>query len=144
MEPQGISESVEIVRTNQSMVFSIAYHLLQDRGLAEEVAQDIFVQLHANLREIESAAHVVFWLRKVTVHRAIDRARWRDNKREVPLDSQVEPAAEFPEADPILSRRLQQLVASLPEKPRAVPDRKTPRVRVRTSRMTGDAEGAIL
>jgi DNA-directed RNA polymerase specialized sigma24 family protein len=31
------------------MVFSLAYHFLHDRGLAEEVAQEVFLSLHRNL-----------------------------------------------------------------------------------------------
>jgi DNA-directed RNA polymerase specialized sigma24 family protein len=34
-----------MLRANQSMVFSLAYHFLRDRGAAEEVAQDVFLRL---------------------------------------------------------------------------------------------------
>ena len=36
----------------QGMVFSIAYHFLRDRSAAEEVAQDVFLQLHRRFRRI--------------------------------------------------------------------------------------------
>src|SRR5579862_3346329 len=64
----------EMLRANQSMVFSLAYHFLRDSGAAEEVAQDVFLQLYRKLGELEDAKHVTFWLRKVTSHRAIDFA----------------------------------------------------------------------
>ena len=38
-----------VVRLHQAMVFSIAYHFLRDRFAAEEVAQDVFLKLHAKL-----------------------------------------------------------------------------------------------
>jgi RNA polymerase sigma-70 factor, ECF subfamily len=119
-EPQVLGEFAAMVRQHQTMVFSIAYHLLHDRTLAEEVAQDVFLQLHRSLESLKSPQHVVFWLRKVAVHRSIDTARSRGSQSEVPLDDVPEPATVPRPGDPILSRRLQQLVASLPDKARAV------------------------
>jgi RNA polymerase sigma-70 factor (ECF subfamily) len=120
----GTGEFDAIVRRHQSMVFSVAYHLLHDRALAEEVAQDVFLQLYRQLSELQSDEHVLFWLRRVAVHRAIDCARSRNTRPEVALEDGVEDVPDTAFAldagDPFLSRRLQQLVASLPEKARAV------------------------
>lgn len=110
----------ELVERHQAMVFSIAYHLLHDRGAAEEVAQDVFVQLHGSLHKLSSPEHLVFWLRKVTVHRAIDRSRRNGAVPEVALEDVPEPAADQQPGDPMLHGRLRQLVASLPEKAREV------------------------
>ena len=55
---------------HQSMVFSIALRILNDRFLAEEAAQDVFLELHAHIDELESAGHIVHWLRRCTVHRS--------------------------------------------------------------------------
>ena len=66
-----------LIRTHQAMVFSIAYHFLRDRFAAEEVAQDVFLQLHAKLGALESPDHIRFWLRKAASHRSIDYARRR-------------------------------------------------------------------
>ena len=66
-----------LVGQHQSMVFSIALHFLRDRPAAEELAQDVFLQLHHSMAELESADHVTFWLRRVTSHRCIDHARRR-------------------------------------------------------------------
>ena len=43
----------ELVRAHQSMVFSLVYHFLHDRELAEEVAQEVFLSLHQNLGRIQ-------------------------------------------------------------------------------------------
>ena len=109
----------EIVRRHQSAVFSIALHFLADRSAAEELAQDVFLQLHANLSAMKSDDHMKFWLRKVTAHRCIDYKR-RRKPPQVSLDDAPEPAAPTQSADPFLARRLRQYVASLPEKPRLV------------------------
>lgn len=103
------------------MVFSIAYHFLHDRALAEEIAQEVFLQLYKHLGSLESPAHVLYWLRRTTSNRCIDCVRRRKLAPQVTLDAVPEPVAADPgPGDPILSRRLQQLVASLPEKQRMV------------------------
>jgi RNA polymerase sigma-70 factor (ECF subfamily) len=113
----------DLMLEHQSMVFSIALRILGDRSAAEEAAQDVFLELHAKLGELASEEHVRYWLRRVTVHRSIDRVRRRQRQPEVPMDWQELP--ELPsntpaERDPLLSRWLQQLVSSLPVVARTV------------------------
>jgi RNA polymerase sigma-70 factor (ECF subfamily) len=108
-----------IVRRHQGMVFSIALHFLRDRQAAEELAQDVFLHLYQHLDSLKSPEHVRFWLRKVTSHRCIDYAR-RRKWSQVSLDDIPELAATGTACDPLLRRKLRQLVASLPEKARAV------------------------
>jgi len=62
---------------------------------------------------------VTFWLRKVTSHRCIDYAR-RRKWPEVSLEDAPELPAGNAVRDPLLARRLGQLVASLPAKARMV------------------------
>jgi RNA polymerase sigma-70 factor (ECF subfamily) len=110
----------DMVKEHQSMVFSIAYHFLHDRGKAEEVAQDVFLRLYGNLGSIKSEGHLVFWLRKVTCRRSIDEVRKLPKAPPASLEDVAEPAAESPELDPLLSRGLRRMVASLSEDARAV------------------------
>jgi RNA polymerase sigma-70 factor (ECF subfamily) len=102
-----------LIRRHQAMVFSIAFHFLQDRSAAEELAQDVFLQLHRHLDALQSPDHVTFWLRRVTTHRCIDHRR-RRRFHFLGLEAVAEPATETPSPDPFLSRRLRALVASLP------------------------------
>ncbi len=67
----------ELVEEHSSMVFSVALRLLGDRGLAEEVAQDVFLELHSWLGRLESTDHVRNWLRRVATHRSTDAMRRR-------------------------------------------------------------------
>ena len=113
------TDFAEIVHRYQSMVFSIARHFLGDHSAAEELAQDVFLQLHSSLMHLESDEHVKFWLRKVTAHRCIDYRR-RCRPPQLSLDEAPEPSAPAVPADPLLAKRLRQYVASLPEKPRLV------------------------
>ena len=112
----------ELVREHQGMVFSIAYHFLQDRSLAEDLAQEVFLELFQTLDRIQSPAHLVYWLRRVTANRCIDHGRKknRNRRREMALEEAPEPVAQSPAADPMLLERLQQSLATLPEKQRLV------------------------
>ena len=110
----------DLVREHQAMVFSMAWHFLHDRALAEEVAQEVFLSLHRNLASIKSAAHALFWLRKVAAQRAIDEGRRRRRHPQVALQDMAEPAAAPARRDPMLGEVLRKLVASLPETPRMV------------------------
>jgi RNA polymerase sigma-70 factor, ECF subfamily len=110
----------EALREHQGMVFSIALHFLRDRSAAEEVAQDVFVQLHRNFDELETGARMTFWLRKVTANRAIDYIRKRKLRATVALEDAPEPRSPATQADVLLSRRLRTLIATLPDQPRMV------------------------
>lgn len=110
-----------LVRQHQRKVYSIAYHFLRDSSAAEEVAQDVFMELHKRLATIESEAHAVNWLRRVACHRSMDYARRLPKVRQVDWDSVPEPAQPSPSgaaSDPVLSGKLRELVASLPYKMR--------------------------
>jgi len=109
-----------LVREHQSMVFSLAHHFLRDRAVAEELAQDVFLELYRHLGEMQSPEHVVFWLRRVTANRCISESRRRQRRPEVPLEDAPEPEAPVSAVDPIADEQLRRLVASLPEKFRMV------------------------
>jgi RNA polymerase sigma-70 factor, ECF subfamily len=110
----------ELLREHQSMVFSIAYRFLRDRAAAEELAQDVFLQLYRSLDSLESPEHVKRWLRRVATNRCIDSCRRQRLAPRIALDEVREPSAPAAVRDPMLSRALGQLVASLPENWRAL------------------------
>ncbi len=108
-----------VIGEHESMVFSIAYHFFNDRSRAEEIAQDIFLQLYRSLGSIESPSHLVHWLRQVTTRRCIDVTR-RSRMRLVPIEAIDDVQSSDRPHDPLLDRRLRQLVAELPDVQRAV------------------------
>jgi len=109
-----------LVRQHQRTVYSLALRMLSDRHAAEDLAQEVFLQLYRNLSAVSSGAHLGFWLRRVTLHRAIDRLR-RAPKLESAAPEEVAAAASEAEpADPLLERRLRALVRELPAAARAV------------------------
>ena len=110
----------QLVDTHQSMVFSLAWRMTGDRGLAEEIAQDVFMEMDRHMKKIESADHACFWLRRVTMSRSTDAMR-RRRVRGVDLWVEIEEnhGAPTEERTSPLSTRLEQLLATLPEQQRA-------------------------
>ena len=109
-----------IVAENQSMVFSIALRFLRNRETAEELAQDVFLQIYQQLGRIENPAHATWWLRRAICHRCIDEVRKRKLRPRVGLEDAPEPVSRDSQSDPFLRDQLRRLVESLPEKARAV------------------------
>jgi RNA polymerase sigma-70 factor, ECF subfamily len=108
----------DAVEAHKAMVYSIAWHFLRDRAVAEELAQDVFLELHRNWSSMQSAQHIVFWLRKVTSRRSIDVMRKRRTRAETSLEEMAEPTTLERVHDSMLSSYLERMVASLPEKQR--------------------------
>jgi RNA polymerase sigma-70 factor (ECF subfamily) len=109
-----------LVREHQSMVFGIAYHVVRDRAVAEDLAQEVFLELFRNLRNLESAAHVTFWLRRVTGHRCIDRGRRERRRLEIAVERVPERAVPSSGRDVMFEERVRHLVAELPVGARTV------------------------
>lgn len=114
-----------LVEIHQSRVYSIALRILGDSGLAEEVAQDVFLALSRNLDSIQNDEHLLAWLRRVAVQRATDACRRRSSRVDFA-------AAEFHEERTVANvqqgcvptlfsaTRVEALVASLPHPQRAI------------------------
>lgn len=109
-----------LVRSQQRAVYSLALRMLSDPQQAEDLAQEVFLRLYRNLTAIGSLAHLSFWLRKVTLNGAIDRLRRENHHHALPLEHAVDIAGDTPDADPLLERRLESLLARLAPAARAV------------------------
>ena len=109
------------VERHQSMVFSIALRLTCDRPLAEEVAQDAFLELYRSSDRLADDDHCRFWLRRVTVHRSVDALRRRRRQPEAQAEEWMEEvhAEPEPEGGYALEARVEELLRGLPEALRA-------------------------
>jgi RNA polymerase sigma-70 factor (ECF subfamily) len=112
-----------LVEEHQSMVFSIALRVLGDRGAAEEVAQDVFVELYGAIARLESVEHVKFWLRRVTSHRSLDYLRRGRLRPEFAAEEWTEEHGrgwdESVVRNGAVAIRLEQMVSALPKGLRA-------------------------
>lgn len=111
----------DLIDEHQAMVFSLALRMTGDRGLAEEIAQDVFLELDRNLVKIESPLHACHWLRRVTMSRSADALR-RRRVRSMDLWVEIDEhhGAIFEERTSPLGSRMESLLATLPEAQRAV------------------------
>lgn len=110
-----------LVQAHQRSIFSLALRMLGTRDLAEDLTQDVFMQLQAKLGAIESNQHLGFWLRQVATNRAIDQLRRRSRVQMTSLEEEQQQffSAES-DADPLLQRHLRALLADLAAPARAV------------------------
>lgn len=113
-----------LVAVCQARVYSAALRLTALPADAEELAQDVFVQLHASLDRIEDVEHLQKWLLRAIYHRSIDRLRQRERQGlKLPLEALDDsPEGQAPDtgADPIAASSLYRLLMLLPTDARAV------------------------
>ena len=106
-----------LIETHQRMVFSIALRVTGDYATAEEVAQDVFLELHRSGERLAGEDHIRYWLRRVATHRAIDALRRQALRPEADADEWVEEqqvdGAAVSSAG--LQARLDDLLRTLPE-----------------------------
>ena len=110
----------EIVHQHQSLVYSLAYHSLGNRAMAEDLTQEVFLSLHQHLHQLESMEHVKHWLRRTAAHRCIDEVRRQKFRKGPGLYQVPEPVSRGRWQDPFLSRQLEASLASLPATARVV------------------------
>jgi len=109
-----------LIRMHQASVFSIGYRMLNRRDAAEDLAQDVFLQLYRKLDSIESVEHMGFWLRRVAANLAIDWLRRAAYARVAPLEDGAEIPAPQADEDPLMDRELVRLLGELAPAARAV------------------------
>ena len=110
----------QLVDEHQSMVFSLALRMTGDRGLAEEIAQDVFLELDRHLGRIESPLHALYWLRRVAMSRSADALRRRKVRgMDLWVEMEDNHGAFVEQKSSPLGSRLEGLLTTLPEPQRA-------------------------
>ena len=89
-------------------------------GLAEEIAQDVFLELDRHLGKIESPLHALYWLRRVAMSRSADALQAAQGARHgfVGGDGRQSRRVGRKKSSP-LGSRLEALLTTLPEPQRA-------------------------
>ena len=118
--PFPANEFRSVIEQHQSMVFSIALRVAGERAAAEEIAQDVFLELYRGGQALDGPDHIRYWLRRVTVHRATDVLRKNARRAEVCAEEWDDEAhSPAPDADAPLhfgiAARLDDLLRALPE-----------------------------
>ena len=110
-----------VVRRHQAMVFSLALHALRSRAAAEDLAQEVFLELYRSLARIESPMRMsspgCAGSRAIAASTNCGRPRHRI---ELAVDALPDRGAAPAMREPFLAARLQELVARLPARARLV------------------------
>ncbi len=73
-DPQAFGE---LVQHYERDVFNLAYRMLNERGEAEDAAQEAFLRAYSNLDRYDTARSFKTWLLSITSNHCIDRLRRR-------------------------------------------------------------------
>ncbi|WP_319591489.1 sigma-70 family RNA polymerase sigma factor [uncultured Draconibacterium sp.] len=69
----------KLVDTHQKLVVNTCYGLVQNREDAEDVAQEVFVEVYRNIEKFRSDSKLSTWLYRIAVNRSLNHIR--DNKK---------------------------------------------------------------
>ena len=54
------------------LVYNVALHYLQNKEEAEEITQDVFVQVHNSLSKFNNKATLKTWIYRITINKSLD------------------------------------------------------------------------
>lgn len=71
----------EIVNSHQQRVYSTCYRFLRSREDAQDVAQEVFIQVYKSLDEFRGDAQLSTWIYRIAVTKSLDLIRKQNRKR---------------------------------------------------------------
>jgi RNA polymerase sigma-70 factor (ECF subfamily) len=110
----------ELYRRHYRRVYSICLRMTGNIAEAEDLTQEVFIQLHRKLGSFRGEAQFTTWLHRLTVNQVLMHFRKRSVRSEQTTDDgempdSVDPDTLNPEAMPIVDRiALENAIAQLP------------------------------
>ncbi|HVZ55222.1 MAG TPA: RNA polymerase sigma factor [Chitinophagaceae bacterium] len=89
-----------IVETWQDMVYNTALGIVQQAEDAEDIAQEVFIQVHQSIGQFKGESKFSTWLYRITVTKALDHQRRRRRKKRFGLVRSLFSAENEPVVDP--------------------------------------------
>jgi RNA polymerase sigma factor (sigma-70 family) len=71
----------QIVESSQGLVYNTALGIVQNPEDAEDVAQEVFVQLYESINSFKGESKLSTWLYRITVSKAMDHLRKKKRKK---------------------------------------------------------------
>ena len=71
----------EIVEASQGLVYNTALGIVQNAEDAEDVAQEVFVQLYQSIGSFKGESKLTTWLYRITVSKSMDHIRKKNRKK---------------------------------------------------------------
>jgi RNA polymerase sigma-70 factor (ECF subfamily) len=116
----------DLYRTHYRRVYSICLRMTGSVAEAEDLTQEVFIQLHRKLGSFRGEAAFTTWLHRLTVNQVLMHFRKRSVRSELTTDDgempdSIDPDTANPEAMPIVDRMgLEIAISQLPPGYRAV------------------------
>ncbi len=119
-----------LLEKHRNSVIHFLYRMVQNRAVAEELAQEVFLRVYRSRESYEPTAKFTTWLFRITTHLALNYVRDRRNDRlHDSIDEKVEESAprQLPDRVANVEERLlkdarlgeiRQAIEQLPEKQR--------------------------
>lgn len=70
-----------LVDTYQDRIFNTAIGIVQNAGDAEDVAQEVFIQVYRSIQQFKGESKLSTWLYRIATTRALDLLRSRKSKK---------------------------------------------------------------
>jgi RNA polymerase sigma-70 factor, ECF subfamily len=129
-EGDGASFAI-LLEKHRLPVIHFLYRMVQDQGVAEELAQEVFLRVYRSRESYEPTAKFTTWLFRIATHLALNALRDGKHRRaeeRLDDDSSDLPSRQVSDQRPSVEQRMlhqarmeeiQRAVAMLPEKQRA-------------------------
>jgi len=75
----------QLVQLYQRMVFNTALSIIQQYEEAEDVAQEVFVQVYQSVKDFKGEAKLSTWLYRITITKSLDWQRKKKRKKRFAL-----------------------------------------------------------
>ena len=73
----------QLVNTWQNMVYNTVLSIVQDSQEAEDVSQEVFIQVYQSIKNFRGDAKLSTWLYRVSVTKALDAERKKKSKKRI-------------------------------------------------------------
>ena len=79
---QGTAQAFKtVVEKYQDMVYNTTLSIVQNETDAEDITQDVFVQVYQSVKEFKGNAKLSTWLYKITISKALDHEKRKKRKK---------------------------------------------------------------
>ncbi len=83
---QGNAQAfTQLVETCQHLVFNTVLNIVQHEQEAEDIAQDVFIQVYQSIKDFRGDSKLSTWLYKIAVTKALDFERKKKTKKRINL-----------------------------------------------------------
>ena len=73
----------ELVKTHRKTVINICYRFLLNKEDAEDVAQEVFVEVHRSIKHFRGDAKLSTWIYRIATSRSLDEIKKQNRKKRI-------------------------------------------------------------